>query len=424
MRRAAAPHLAIIFENYKGSSAAGCSLTKRVLLGVSGGIAAYKIPLLVRLLKTAEMDVHVVMTRAAKRFVTPMTLAILSGNRVWTSMWEDDHSPCVPHISLADQADLVVVAPATANIIGKVVAGIADDLLSTILAAAQRPILLCPSMNVNMYNNPVLQNNINTLRRLGYHILDPDSGFLACGWTGQGRLPEPEIIFEAINHIISPKDLTGLTVLVTAGPTEEPLDPVRFITNRSSGKMGVAIARRAAARGASVILVAGPLKVPPPAAVKLVPVRTAQEMLAKVTAYFPSVDIVVKAAAVADFRPSLPSFSKIPKDELGATLHLTKNEDILKTLGLSKKEHQVVIGFAAETLEVIEKAHAKLMNKKADMMVVNDVGRPGAGFDSDTNIVSFLFPSGEVEHYDMMTKEAVADLILDRAKALRQAKRG
>ncbi|MGC9030815.1 MAG: bifunctional phosphopantothenoylcysteine decarboxylase/phosphopantothenate--cysteine ligase CoaBC [Desulfomonilaceae bacterium] len=399
-------------------------MTKQILLGVSGGIAAYKIPILVRLLKQADMDVHVVMTRAAKQFVTPMTLATLSGNRVWESMWEDDHSPSVAHISLADKADLAVVAPATANIVGKLAAGVADDMLTTVLMAVQCPVLLCPSMNVNMFRNPMVQRNLRMLRDVGYHILDPDSGFLACGWTGQGRLPEPEDICEAIKRILSPKDLTGLSVLVTAGPTEEPLDPVRFITNRSSGKMGVAIARRAAYRGASVVLVAGPLKVAPPAGVKFIPVRTAQEMLEQVTAYFPSVDVVVKAAAVADFRPSEPRTFKAPKDELGAALPLTKNEDILKTLGEAKKAHQVVIGFAAETLHAVEKARAKLMSKKADMMVVNDVGRPGAGFDSDTNVVSFLFPSGEVEHHDIMMKDAVADLILDRAKALRQAKRG
>jgi len=402
----------------------GWLVTKKILLGVTGGIAAYKIPILVRLLKKAEMDVHVIMTKAAKHFVTPMTLATLSGNKVWDSMWDDDHSPSVVHISVADQADLAVVAPATANIIGKLASGIADDLLSTVLMAANCPVLVCPSMNVNMYNNPVLQKNLRELRHLGYHILDPDSGFLACGWTGQGRLPEPGIILEGIIHIVSPKDLIGRTVLVTAGPTEEPLDPVRFISNRSSGKMGVAVARQAAFRGANVILVAGPLKVSPPVGVKLVPVRTAQEMLDSVMAYFPSTDIVVKAAAVADFRPAEPRTSKAPKDEVGGALLLTKNVDILKALGLSKKEHQVVIGFAAETTQAVEKAAKKLKNKNADMMVVNDVGQPGAGFDSDTNIVTFLFPSGEIERHSVMPKEAVANLILDRAKVLLEGKQG
>lgn len=392
------------------------------MLCVSGGIAAYKIPLLVRLLKKAAMDVHVVMTRAARNFVTPMTLATLSGNKVWESMWDNDHSPSVAHISLADQADLVVVAPATANVIGKLVSGIADDLVSTILMAAKCPVLLCPSMNVNMYNSPVLQKNLRNLRHMGYHILDPDSGFLACGWTGEGRLPEPEIIFESINHCISPKDLTGLTILVTAGPTEEPLDPVRFITNRSSGKMGVALARQAALRGANVVLVSGPLKVAPPLGVKLISVRTAQEMLSSVMAYFPSTDIVVKAAAVADFRPSESKSSKLGKEEMGDHLPLTKNEDILKKLGSVKDKHQVVIGFAAETSQALEKAAQKLKKKNADMMVVNDVGRPGAGFDSDTNIVTFLFPSGEMESHDLMPKEEVANLILNKAKILHQAK--
>ncbi len=399
-------------------------MSKRILLGVTGGIAAYKIPILVRLLKKADMDVHVIMTRAAKQFVTPMTLATLSGNKVWDNMWEDDHSQSVAHISLADQADLAVVAPATANIIGKLASGIADDLVSTTLMAVNCPVLVCPSMNVNMYNNPVLQRNIRELRQLGYHVLEPDSGFLACGWTGQGRLPDPEILLEAINCLMSPKDLRGLTVLVTAGPTEEPLDPVRFITNRSSGKMGVAIARQAAYRGARVILVAGPLKIAPPGGVELVSIRTAREMLDKVMEYFPVTDIVVKAAAVADFRPSQPSSYKAPKDEMGSSIPLTKNEDILKKLGFAKKNHQVVIGFAAETALAIEKAAEKLKKKNADMMVVNDVSLPGAGFDADTNIVTFLFPSGEIEPQDVMPKERVANLILDRAKALRQAKQG
>lgn len=395
-------------------------MTKSVLLGVSGGIAAYKIPFLVRLLKKAEMDVQIVMTQAAKQFVTPMTLAALSENRVWDTMWEDDHQPSVEHITLADRADVAVIAPATANIIGKITAGIADDLLTTVITAIRCPLLVCPSMNVNMYKNRVVQRNLRKLRKYGYYILDPQYGFLACGWTGEGRLPEPEIIFEAIQSALSPKDLLGLKILVTAGPTEEPLDPVRFVTNRSSGKMGVAVARRAAARGAQVTLVAGPLKVPVPFNVNLISVRTAQEMYEKVMAFFPQMDILIKAAAVADFRPASPEDTKIPKDKLGNAIQLETNLDILKATGSIKRKSQIVVGFAAETSRPIEKAKQKLTKKNADMIVVNDVSLPGAGFDHDTNVVTFVLQSGEMEQHELMPKEKVADLILDRANALQR----
>jgi phosphopantothenoylcysteine decarboxylase/phosphopantothenate--cysteine ligase len=395
-------------------------VTHSVLLGISGGIAAYKIPFLVRLLKKAQMNVQIVMTEAAKQFVTPMTLAALSENRVWDNMWEDDHQPSVEHITLADAADVAVIAPATANIIGKITAGIADDLLTTVITAIRCPLLICPSMNVNMYNNPIVQRNLRELKKCGYHILDPEYGFLACGWTGAGRLPEPEIIFEAIQSAVCPKDLLGQKILVTAGPTEEPLDPVRFITNRSSGKMGVAVARRAAARGADVTLVAGPLKVPIPFNVKLSTVRTAQEMYEKVMTLFPQMDILIKAAAVADFRPASPRDSKMPKDELDKALQLETNLDIIKAVGSVKKDCQIVVGFAAETGQSIEKAKKKLTKKNADMIVVNDVSLPGAGFDHDTNVVTFILRSGEMEQHELMPKEMVADLILDRASALQR----
>jgi len=395
-------------------------VAKSVLLGVSGGIAAYKIPLLVRLLKKAEMEVQVVMTQAAKQFVTPMTLAALSENRVWDSMWEDDHLPSVEHIALADKADVAVIAPATANIIGKMAAGLADDLLTSVITAMRCPVLICPSMNVNMYNNRIVQTNLRNLKKHGYQILDPETGYLACGWTGAGRLPDPEIIFEAIQYALSPKDLLGLRILVTAGPTEEPLDPVRFLTNRSSGKMGVAVARRAAARGADVTLVAGPLKVPVPLNVNLVSVRTAREMYEKVLAFFPEMDILIKAAAVADFRPMNPADMKLPKDELDEALRLEINPDILKTAGSMKKSSQIVVGFAAETSLPIEKAKQKLTRKSADMIVVNDVGQPGAGFDHDTNVVTFVLPSGEMEEFQLLQKETIADLILNRANALQR----
>lgn len=392
----------------------------RVLLGITGGIAAYKTPWLVRLLVTAGMDVHVVMTKAATQFVTPLTLATVSGNPVFDDMWGDRHRPQVEHISLADGADVAVIAPATANIIGKIASGIADDLLSTVVMALTCPILMCPSMNVNMYRNAVVQANLKRLAELGYHVMDPDAGYLACGWIGEGRMPEPEAIVQEIGRLLAPGDLAGERILVTAGPTEEPLDPVRFITNRSSGKMGVAVARRAVLRGATVTLVAGPLKVEPPAGLTHIPVRTALEMHDRVVERFPDVDVVIKAAAVADFRPIQAEGRKIKKEEVGPSVNLVRNPDILRILGKSKREDQILVGFAAETHDVLRNGREKLKQKKLDMLVLNDVSKPGAGFDCDTNIVRFLHRSGKEEQMDMMSKEQVADLILDRVKELRR----
>jgi phosphopantothenoylcysteine decarboxylase/phosphopantothenate--cysteine ligase len=391
-----------------------------LLLGISGGIAAYKAPLLVRLFVQAEMNVHVVMTRAAGQFVTPMTLATLSGNEVHDDMWADPRKPSVEHISLADKADVAVIAPATANIIGKMAAGIADDMLTTVLLAVTCPVLVCPSMNVNMYRNPVVQANLSKLKDLGYHVMAPDSGYLACGWTGDGRLPEPEAILDETLKLITERDLEGERILVTAGPTEEPLDPVRFLTNRSSGKMGVAVASRAAARGASVTLVAGPLKVLPPAGVRLISVRTAREMRDSVTKIFPDSDVVVKAAAVADFRPSKESSNKTKKQDMESSISLVKNPDILKGLAKIKRKNQILVGFAAETQDVLKNGRAKLKKKNLDMLVLNDVSKSGAGFDYDTNIVRFLHRSGEEEQMEIMSKEKVADLILDRVIAMRR----
>ncbi len=392
----------------------------RVLLGITGGIAAYKTPWLVRLLVTAGMDVHVVMTKAATQFVTPLTLATVSGNPVFDDMWGDRHRPQVEHISLADGADVAVIAPATANIIGKIASGIADDLLSTVVMALTCPILMCPSMNVNMYRNAVVQANLKRLAELGYHVMDPDAGYLACGWIGEGRMPEPEAIVQEIGRLLAPGDLAGERILVTAGPTEEPLDPVRFITNRSSGKMGVAVARRAVLRGATVTLVAGPLKVEPPAGLTHIPVRTALEMHDRVVERFPDVDVVIKAAAVADFRPIQAEGRKIKKEEVGPSVNLVRNPDILRILGKSKRRDQILVGFAAETHDVLRNGREKLKQKKLDMLVLNDVSKPGAGFDCDTNIVRFLHRSGKEEQMDMMSKEQVADLILDRVKELRR----
>ena len=393
-------------------------MSPSVLLGITGGIAAYKTPLLVRLLVEADMDVHIIMTEAGTRFVTPLTLATLSGNTVWQDMWGRARQPSVEHISLADRADIAVIAPATANTIGKIAAGIADNMLTTVFLALKCPVLLCPSMNVNMYRHPIVQGNLKRLREIGYHVMEPESGFLACGWTGEGRMPEPEAIFQEIVGLAVPKDFQGKRVLVTAGPTEEPLDPVRFLTNRSSGKMGVALARRAAARGASVTLVAGPLKVPPPALAHYIPVRTAREMYDRVMEAFPETDIVIKAAAVADFRPAFTEGTKTGKKDFGGSLRLLENPDILMELGRKKQDHQILVGFAAETHDALEHGKAKLAKKNLDMLVLNDVTAAGAGFDCNTNIVRILYRAGEEEQLEMMSKESVADLVLDRVRDL------
>lgn len=390
-----------------------------VLLGVSGGIAAYKVPLLVRLLVKDGMDVRAVMTRAATQFVTPRTLATVSENQVYLDMWEDPGRPQVEHISLADTTDVAVIAPATANIIGKLASGIADDMLTTVFTAVTCPVLICPSMNVNMFRNPVVQGNLQKLRDIGYQVMEPGTGWQACGWTGEGRMPEPEEIAAAIKSLIALGDLEGLRIIVTAGRTEEPLDPVRFLTNRSSGKMGCAVAQRAAARGAEVTLVAGPMTVEPPPGVKHVPVRTALEMRDAVLELFADSDVVIKAAAVADFRPAAMETKKIKKTQGPPVIELVENPDILKTLGDAKRSDQILVGFAAETHDALANGRKKLKSKNLDMLVLNDVGKPGAGFDYDTNIVRFLHRSGREEQMDIMAKEKVADLILDRVVQLR-----
>ncbi len=398
-------------------------MSPSVLLGISGGIAAYKTPLLVRLLVQSGIQTHVIMTSAAMNFVTSLTLATLSGNPVNHDMWGERDRPSVEHISLADAADLAVIAPATANVIGKIACGIADDMLTTVFMALRCPVLICPSMNVNMFRNPIVQENLRKLAGLGYHLMEPESGYLACGWNAEGRMPEPEKIAERIHSLLSIGDLEGEHILVTAGPTEEPLDPVRFITNRSSGKMGVAICDRAVARGAKVTLIAGPLKVQPDCGVRHISVRTALEMRDKVIEVFPEATVVIKAAAVADFRPTSTETEKIKKEEITPTITLTKNPDILAELGQTKREGQIIVGFAAETRNVLENGRAKLRKKNLDMLVLNDVAKPGAGFDYDTNIVRFLHRSGVEEQMDIMSKEKVADLILDRVRTMRMAMR-
>lgn len=387
---------------------------KNVVLGVTGGIAAYKAVEIVSRLKKLGAVVHVIMTPAAANFVTPLTFREISGNPVVTDMWAEPKQWNVEHIALASLADVFLIVPATANIIGKIAGGIADDMLTTTVMATRAPVVLAPAMNTNMYLNPIVQANIAKLAGLGYHVLEPASGMLACGWEGPGRLPEPAVIVDKVLSLLVPSGpFAGKKVLVTAGPTREPLDPVRYISNHSSGKMGYALAAAAAARGADVVLVSGPTELAPPPAVKVTKVETAAEMRAAVLAEFADTDVVIKAAAVADYRPRTAAAQKIKKNDAEATLELTRNTDILAELG-AHKQGQLLVGFAAETEELFKHATAKLTKKNLDMIVANDVTQAGAGFGSDTNIVKLLYRDGRVVELPQMAKNELAGIILDK----------
>jgi phosphopantothenoylcysteine decarboxylase/phosphopantothenate--cysteine ligase len=395
---------------------------RRILLGVSGGIAAYKAVELLRLLVKAGADVHVIMTRHAQEFMAPLTFQTLSGNPVHCELFNLIQEQEIGHISLADRADLCIVAPATANVIGKVANGLADDLLTTTLMATKAPVLFVPAMNVNMWENPLYRENQERLERHGYHFMTPAVGELACGWEGQGKLPDPAAIFDYAQDLIGRHDLTGRTLLITAGPTREELDPVRYLSNHSSGKMGYAIARAARNRGARVILISGPVTLVPPQKVELVKVTTAREMHAAVMARSEDADVVVKAAAVADFRPVEREAKKTKKgDRAQLTLELVRNPDILGELG-KKRGKAVLVGFAAETDDLVANARKKLNDKGVDLIVANDVTEPGAGFGSDTNIVKFLDCGGNVEELPCLPKEEAANRLLDRIQALLQQK--
>jgi len=395
---------------------------KTILLGVTGGIAAYKAVELLRLFVKAGAEVFVVMTASAREFVTPLTFQTLSGNPVHTELFNLYQEREIGHISLADRADLVVVAPATANLIGKVANGLADDLLSTALMATKAPVLFVPAMNVNMFENPIYQMNQQKLEGLGYHFLEPATGFLACGWEGKGKMPEPARIFEETLALLTPQDLAGETVLVTAGPTREELDPVRYLSNYSSGKMGYAIARAARRRGARVILVSGPTALAAPVGVELVPVTSALGMREAVLERLEEATVVIKAAAVADYRPTMRAEQKIKKGLEGSLiLPLEKNPDILAELG-KLKGNRLLVGFAAETADLLENARKKLTEKNLDLIVANDVSRVDAGFDVDTNAVRLLFRDGSGEELPLLGKDEVADQLLDRvARLLRPA---
>lgn len=389
-------------------------------MGVTGGIAAYKSAEIVRSLVREGMDVHVVMTRNATEFITPLTLQVLSGNPVWTETFDLTQEQEIGHIALVDRANLFLIAPATANVLGKVAAGVADDLLTTMVCAATRiPVVFAPSMNVNMYQNPITRENIDRLKRLGYGFIAPEEGELACGYHGVGRLADPERIVEHVLGVLSPKDLKKERVLVTAGPTQEPIDPVRFVTNPSSGKMGYAIARAAAQRGAKVVLISGPTPCAPPLDVELVRVRSAEEMREAVMKAFPESTVVVMAAAVSDFRPSRCERQKVKKQEASLTLELEPTPDILFELG-KRKGDKILIGFAAETQGLIKNAQEKLKRKNLDLIVANDVSRKEAGFQSESNEVKLIGVDGKAAGLPLLPKRLVAHRVLDQIRVLRE----
>jgi phosphopantothenoylcysteine decarboxylase/phosphopantothenate--cysteine ligase len=390
------------------------SLGKNIVIGVCGGIAAYKAVDIVSRLKKAGCNVKVIMTKAATEFVTPLTFRELSGSPVVTDMWEEPKTWNVQHIALANWADAFLVAPVTANVIGKIANGIADDVLTTTIMATKAPILLAPAMNTNMYLNPVTQQNLAKLVSLGYQVIEPATGMLACGIEGPGRLPEPAVIVDKLLNLLDRcQDLKGKRILITAGGTREPIDPVRYIGNRSSGKMGYALAEAAARRGADVILISGPSSLPVPDRVTIKRVETAAQMHAAVLAEFDTVDIVIKAAAVADYRPEMVAEQKIKKSGETLTINLVKNPDILLDLG-QRKKRQLLIGFAAETQDLMIHAQEKLTKKNLDMIVANDVTLPGAGFNIDTNIVKIIYKNGDIEELPQLSKQQIAEILLNK----------
>jgi phosphopantothenoylcysteine decarboxylase/phosphopantothenate--cysteine ligase len=391
---------------------------KRILLAVTGSIAAFKAVELLRELTRRGAEVQVAMTEAATRFVAPLTFETLSRQPVLLDMFSLVYGSHIGHIEATARTDLFVIAPATAHTIARLAHGLADDFLTNIYLASRCPVLLAPAMDSDMYQHPAVQENLQRLQDRGLHIVGPASGELASGLVGPGRLVEPPEIVEAIERLLSAAgDLAGEVVLVTAGPTREPLDPVRFLSNRSSGKMGYAITEAAAARGARVILVSGPTALPPPQGVDVVEVETAQQMHDAVLAKLSSATVVIKAAAVADYRPKQVAGRKLKKDEAVPEVTLESTPDILAEVG-KRKGRRILVGFAAETEDLVENARKKLQRKNLDLMVVNDVSQPGAGFDSDTNVVKILDAQGGVEDLPLQSKRSVADRILDRVVSL------
>jgi len=400
----------------------------RVALGVSGGVAAYKAAELVRRLQQEGLDVQVVMTKSAQEFVTPLTFAALTGQKVITEMFGDETSganveSAIEHIAVAQRIDLLVVAPATANVIAKMARGVADDFLTTLYLATTAPVVVAPAMNVNMWEHAATQENIDTLRGRGVHVVAPEEGYLACGMTGAGRLASVEAIAKAVCARLGIQhDLENEAVMVTAGPTCEDLDPVRYLTNRSSGKMGYALAEAAARRGARVVLVSGPTRLDPPQGVEFVSVRTTEQMQAAVAEHLPRATAIIMAAAVADYRPVAPETKKMKRGDGRVMLELESTPDILAGIARNKGE-RIVVGFAAETDHVAERARAKLESKQADLIVANDVTAEGAGFDHETNIITLYSRDGAEKAFPRLPKIDAAHRIMDRLLELRRAGR-
>ena len=387
---------------------------KTVVLGVSGGIAAYKTASLASMLVKQHADVHVVMTRNATNFINPITFETLTGNKCLTDTFDRNFQHNVEHVALGKRAHIMMIAPATADVIGKIAHGIADDMLTTEVLACRCRILIAPAMNTAMYENRIVQDNLDTLRTYGFEVIDPASGWLACGDVGAGKMPEPETLFSYIEREIAfEKDLAGKKVLVTAGPTQEAVDPVRYITNHSTGKMGYALAKAAMLRGAEVTLVSGKTSIVPPDFVKVVPVVSAQDMFEAVSAVSADQDIIIKAAAVADYRPAVVSSEKIKKKDAQLSLPLEKTADILSYLGEHKKEHQFLCGFSMETENMISNSREKLAKKHLDMIVANNLKEAGAGFAGNTNVVTLITQDEEIA-LELMSKDEAAHRILDK----------
>lgn len=387
---------------------------KTVVLGATGGIAAYKIASLASMLVKQHADVQVIMTENATNFITPTTFETLTGNKCLVDTFDRNFQFQVEHVALAKRADIFMIAPATANVIAKVAHGLADDMLTTTFLACKKPKYIVPAMNTQMYENPITQDNLDICRRYGMHVVEPASGYLACGDTGAGKMPEPELLMEYImQELAFEKDMAGKKVLVTAGPTREAIDPVRYITNHSTGKMGYAIAQAAARRGAEVTLVSGPVNLKAPLGVKLVPVTSAGEMFQAVTEASSSQDVIIKAAAVADYRPKYVGTEKTKKKDGDMNLEMERTDDILAWLGTHRQPGQVLCGFSMETENMLENSQAKLEKKHVDMIVANNLKTAGAGFGTDTNVVTIITKEG-AEELAMMTKEQVAHQLLNR----------
>ncbi len=388
---------------------------KTILLGVTGGIAAYKAAYLASALVKLHASVEVILTEHATKFITPLTFEQLTGNRCMVDTFDRNFSHQVEHIALADRTDLVIIAPATANVCAKLAHGLADDMLTTTVLACRCPKLIAPAMNTNMYENPVTQDNLEVLKHYGWEVIAPASGRLACGAVGAGKLPEPDLLVQHILRAVAfPHDLTGKKVLVTAGPTQESLDPVRYLTNHSTGKMGYAIARMAMLRGAEVTLISGPTALEKPPFVEVVDIRSAQDMFEAVAARCEQSDFIFKAAAVADYTPADYSDDKIKKKDADMSIPLKRTQDILKYLGEHRREGQVICGFSMETRDMVENSRAKLAKKKVDMICANNLKVAGAGFGVDTNILTVI-TADSVEELPLMSKEEAAGRILDRA---------